>query len=120
LRLLLDEHYSPEIARQLRRRGHDVASVKERIDLVGVSDEELFRRMASERRAIVTNDVDDFTLILGRLASAEEEHFGLLFTSDRSMPRNRQSIGLFVRVLGQLLRQNPSEDAFRNRVRWLP
>ena len=25
LRLLLDEHFSPEIARQLRRLGHDVA-----------------------------------------------------------------------------------------------
>jgi Domain of unknown function (DUF5615) len=27
VKLLLDEHYSPEIARQLRTRGHDVVAV---------------------------------------------------------------------------------------------
>jgi hypothetical protein len=55
VRLLLDEHYAPEIARQLRKQGHDVVAVVERAELVGLSDEEHLRRMARERRAIMTN-----------------------------------------------------------------
>ena len=38
LRLLLDEHFSPEIARQLRRLGHDVIAVKEHARLAGRAD----------------------------------------------------------------------------------
>jgi hypothetical protein len=54
VKLLLDEHYSPAIARQLGTRGHDVVAVAERADLVSLSDDDL-RRMAQERRAIMTN-----------------------------------------------------------------
>lgn len=59
MRLLLDEHLAPEIARRLRSRGHDVDAVAERPELVSLSDGELFARMAVERRAILTNDVPD-------------------------------------------------------------
>ena len=34
MKLLLDEMYAPTIADQLRARGHDVASVRERRDRV--------------------------------------------------------------------------------------
>lgn len=36
------------------------------------------------------------------------------------MPRKTGGIDLFVRVLRELLEGNPSEDAFRNQLRWLP
>jgi Domain of unknown function (DUF5615) len=60
LRLLLDEPFSPEIARQLRSLDHDVEAVVERLELVSLADRELFARMAAERRAIVTNNVPDY------------------------------------------------------------
>lgn len=120
MRLLLDEHYSPEIARQLRQRGHDVVSVKERPDLEGLKDESLFARMASERRAIVTNNVKDFMRLADRAATTGEEHYGVLFTSDKSMPRRKDAIGRFLSVLDGLLAESPEEGAYRNRVRWLP
>ena len=41
MRLLLDEHYSREIAERLRERGHDVIAVKEDAALEGLDDEPL-------------------------------------------------------------------------------
>lgn len=120
MRLLLDEHYSPEIARQLRQRGHDVVSINERPELEGLADGTLFARMARERRAIVTNNVKDFVRLADRAATTGEEHYGVLFTSDRSLPRRKETIGRFLTVLDRLLAETPDEAGYRNRVRWLP
>jgi predicted nuclease of predicted toxin-antitoxin system len=120
LRLLLDEQLSPEIARQLRSRGHDVSAVGERSELVSLGDRELFARMVAERRGIVTNNVSDYVRLFNEAIAAGEEHYGLLLTDDRSMPRTRKAIGLFVRALDEFLRAHPAEDALRNLLHWLP
>jgi predicted nuclease of predicted toxin-antitoxin system len=119
VRLLLDEHYSPEIARQLRTRGHDVVAVAERAALVGLSDDELLRRMAQERRVIVTNNVKDFVPLANRAALGADDHYGLLLTSDRSMPRRSDAIGRFVDALDAFLQRHQGEDSYRNQVQWL-
>lgn len=119
MRLLLDEHLSPEIARQLRSRRHDVEAVVERPDLVSLPDHELFARMAAERRAIVTNDVLDYVKLLNEALGVGDENYGLLLSDDRSMPRSKDTIGLFVRVLDEFLEAHPAEDALRNQLRWL-
>ena len=120
MRLLLDEHLSPEIARQLRARRHDVQAVAERPDLVSLPDHELFARMAAERRAILTNNVPDYVALFNAALRQGEEHYGLLLVDDRSMPRARNTIGLFVRVLDELLQAHPAEDTLRSQLRWLP
>ena len=119
MRLLLDEHYSPEIARQLHSRGHDVVAVAERADLVGLGDDELLRRMAHERRAIVTNNVKDVVPLATRAALEAGGHFGLLFTSERSMPRRIDAIGRLVDALDRFLRHHQGEDSYRDQVQWL-
>ena len=69
---------SPRIARELREAGYDVQAIKrDRTDLFGSSDLKLVRRMATEPRTIVTNDVDDFTTIHERLLAAGQEHHGI-------------------------------------------
>jgi predicted nuclease of predicted toxin-antitoxin system len=119
VRLLLDEHYSPEIARQLRGRGHDAVAVAERADLVGLADDELLRRMARERRAIVTSNVMDFVPLATRVALEASEHYGLLLTSDRTMPRRLDAIGRLVDALDGFLRRHQGEDSYRSQVQWL-
>ena len=119
MKLLLDEHYSPEIARQLRTRGHDVVAVAERADLVGLTDDELLRRMAQERRAIMTNNVKDFMPPASRAALGADDHDGLVLTSDRSMPRRSDAIGRFVDALDGFLQRHEGEDSSRNQVQWL-
>lgn len=120
MKLLLDEMYAPEIARQLRQQGHDVVSVKERPELIGASDEELLGLMAAEGRAIVTNNAIDFVPLVIGAALEGHDHAGVLLTSDRSLPRRQATIGRFVEVFGRLLRENPEDGSLANQMRWLP
>ena len=119
MRLLLDELYSTTIAEELRALGHDVVSVKERPELVGMRDQELFAVMAAERRAILTENWGDFGPLLGQAAREGRTHFGVVFTSRRKLPRSRDTIGLYVRTLDEFLRAHPAEDALVNSSRWL-
>ena len=121
MKLLLDEMVSPRIARELRGKGFDVQAVKsDRPDLEAVADREIVRRMAAEKRVIVRNDVLDFQLIHNQLQAAGEEHCGIVFTDDATMPRNKASIPLWVETLATLLKENKPDDSLRNRVRHLP
>jgi Domain of unknown function (DUF5615) len=119
LRLLLDEHYSREIAEQLRERGHDVTAVKEDPTLEGLDEEPLLSLARDQSRALLTNNVGDFALLIQQWTSRGESHAGVIFTSDDSMPRSRNTIGLYVERLSQLLDERPEENSFRDRVEWL-
>ncbi len=117
MRLLLDEMISPRIARELRERGHDVQAVKrDRLELSGRSDRELIRLMADEERAIVTNDVADYQPLHDRLLADGEQHAGMIFTPDVTMPRNKAAIPLWVQRLEQLLSSQGEKYILRNRV----
>lgn len=119
MRLLLDEHYSPKIAVELRKRGHDVVSANERDDLRGLADRKLWSISAGERRAFVTENVADFMPLLHEAVAESRSHAGLLFTSPRSLPRGPRTIGLFVKQLGRFLREHSAEDALADQVFWL-
>ena len=120
MRLLLDEMISPRIARELRSQGFDVQGIKgDRPDLEAVADAEIVRRLAGEGRTVVTNDVLDFKLIHSRMLGAGDAHAGMIFTNDSSMPRNKASIDLWVRVLSKVLEENPTGAGLKNRVRYI-
>jgi hypothetical protein len=119
LRLLLDEHYSPKIAKALRERRYDVVSTNERDDLRGLGDRDLWARASDERRALVTENVADFMPLVRETAAAGERHFGVVFTSPRSLPRGRASIGLYAETLDRFLAERPAEAALADQVHWL-
>jgi hypothetical protein len=110
LRLLLDEHLSPEIARQLRDSGHDVVAVGERADLRGRSDRIHFASLPDQRRAIVTRDVGDFRPLLAEALRTGAETYGLVCVS-RRFSLSRKATGRLVRALDALLRRHPEPDA---------
>ena len=117
MRLLLDEMISFRVARDLRALGHDVVAIKrDRPELETRPDIELLREMAAERRAVVTNDILDFRLAHERLLAAREDHFGIVFTLDAVLPRNRASMQLWVKTLDALLNEHAAEDALLNRT----
>lgn len=113
LRLLLDEHLSPEIARQLRARGHDVVGVGERADLVGREDRVHFASVREERRAIVTVDVGDFRPLLAMAMRSGARTYGFVCVPRRLA--SRQHIGAVVDALDRLLAENPHDEDLADR-----
>lgn len=120
MKLLLDELYSKQIAVELRARGHDVVSVKERDDLEGLLDEQLFPLMPGEQRAILTENWGDYNRLLQQAVAEGMTHYGVIFSSRQQLPRSRETIGLYVRVLDDFLTRHPAEDALLNSSRWIP
>lgn len=119
MKLLLDEHFSPRIAVQLRQRGHDVVAARERADLRGMSDADLFALMPAERRAILTEDAADFLPIECAATVRGTDHFGLVLTSPRQFPRMSRAIGRLVAALDAFLVAHPVVDALRRQTWWL-
>jgi predicted nuclease of predicted toxin-antitoxin system len=121
VRLLLDEHFSPEIARQLRAHGHDVIAVKEHPELIGRSDRVHFASMPEQRRAIVTQDLGDFRPLLAEAMRAATKTYGLVCVPTR-VSLSRTAIGQVVEALERLLRQHSGDEDLiaRGGEVWLP
>ncbi len=88
MNLLLDEMHAPAAAAQLRARGHDAVPVKERPELIGLADRELFVGATAEGRAVVTENVKDFAALHKSMTAIDERHAGLIFTHPRRFPRH--------------------------------
>lgn len=110
MKLLLDEHLSPEIARQLREHGHDVVTVGERTDLRGRPDRVHFASLPDEQRAIVTRDLGDFRPLLAEALRRGSGTYGLVCVPAR-FSLNRDGIGRLVAALDALLKTHPAVDA---------
>jgi hypothetical protein len=116
-RLLLDEMFSPQIALELVRRGHDVAAVAADPELAGLPDEQVLEWATSHGRSLVTENVKDYE-VLRRAATAQgRTHAGLLYCASRRFPRDRRFAGALVVALDKLLAagQLPGPD----HVGWL-
>ena len=88
MKLLLDEMHASKIAAWLRDSGHDAIAVKERVDLIGLADEELLQVATADGRTIVTENVKDFAALDRRISAAGRQHAGLIFTRPHRFPRS--------------------------------
>ena len=118
MKILLDEHYAPAIAEQLRAAGHPADTVLG-LGLAGSDDHALLEFCERESYALLTNNVRDFVPLARQWAADGREHAGLVFTSDASLPRHSGTIGQFVTLLSALMTENPEERALANQVHWL-
>jgi hypothetical protein len=119
VRLLLDEHYAPEVASALRDRGHDVIAVAERQDLRRKIDIDILMAAALDGRVVVTEDAKDFMPIGLRRLPSREPHSGIVLVSPHAFPRSRNGFGLLIRALDALLIAHLGDVDLVGEVVWL-
>ena len=119
MKLLIDEHYPPSIAEQLRERGHDAVSAQEEADLRGMTDPDLFAEAQRRNSAVLTENVADYLVLDAEYRGRHLAHWGLILTSNRTFPRGKSTtVGALVKALDELLLKAGSEDR-SSRVIWL-
>ena len=108
------------IASALRNRGHVVVAIKrDRPELESRRDATVLASAAAEKRAVVTNNIRDYHVAHERMRTQGQEHFGVIYTHDDTLPRNRSAFSLWVSSLEEFLQSHPGETALLNRVRHL-
>jgi len=120
MRLWLDEMIPGEVARQLRRLGHDVQAVQEPEQrwTWGLEDAEQLETSVREGRAIVSYNLRDFVPLSRQWAEAGKVHMGIVLVPPRTVPPGE--IGELVRRLAALLDAHPENEALKDRVIFLP
>jgi hypothetical protein len=103
VRLVLDEMFSPEIAAELVKRGHDVVAVAADPGLVGLPDGQVLEWATDQRRCLVTENVKDYEVLRRRSAAQGRTHAGLLYSGPRRFPRDRRFLGTLVVALDKLI-----------------
>jgi predicted nuclease of predicted toxin-antitoxin system len=119
VRLLLDEHFSPTVAEQLRSRGHDVVAVVEVPKLRSRPDEVILEHATAETRAVLSDNVRDFVLLHEQWRKRGELHAGIVLTSRRRFPRTRRGLGALVEGLHDLLQALPDDSSLCGTFTWL-
>ena len=116
MRLFLDEQISPVVSSRLRERGFDVVSPHD-LGTCGMADLDQFAWSACDGRAIVTYNVADFRLLADQYMSRGQNHFGLIFVSERTIPQ--RDLGALLRSLEVLLIAYPGDMALLNQIVFL-
>ena len=99
-RLLLDEMLSPKIGAALEARGHDVAVVTQRPDLMALHDDEpILAAATDEDRVIVTANIGDFAALDARWTAEGRAHAGIVLVSTSQFPQDRSFIGRVANAL---------------------
>jgi Domain of unknown function (DUF5615) len=120
LRLLLDEHISPDVAKALRRIGKNmvVYCLPEWNNghLPGVTDSILLDEAARQNLTLVTYDRRTISPLLKTWAETDRDHGGVVFIDEKTIPPS--DIGGLARSLRQLHQETVGWD-WRNRIVFL-
>lgn len=112
LRLLLDEHISPDVARGLRRRNR--ASVVHAMaeweagSFLGQDDAACLREVAAQQLSLVSYDRRTIPPLLKTWAEEGRHHAGVIFVDDRTIAPS--DIGGLVLTLTRLAKASQTWD----------
>jgi hypothetical protein len=91
VKVLVDEMYPPALAEGLRAVGIDATTVAD-LRLAGVSDAEVFGAAVANGRAVLTENVGDFTRIAAEHSTAGTHHPGVLIALSSRFSRRPAGI----------------------------
>jgi hypothetical protein len=118
VKLLLDEMHAPSIAESLKANGWDVIAVAAEPGLRGLPDAELMLYASHNRRAIVTENVADFSILANGWTTKGENHAGIVFTNPSRFDRASLAYpSNLIRALDALL--GKATDRGSSWVHWL-
>jgi len=117
LKLLLDEHISPEVANGLRRR-HRAIEIRYIVEwedgyFLGQEDSSCLRAAAAQGLTLVTYDRRTIPPLLKTWAEEERTHGGVIFVDERTI--SPADIGGLVWALNRLARETGNWD-WANRI----
>jgi hypothetical protein len=108
VKLLLDEMHTPAIARALSGRGFDAIAVADTRSLRGLSDSDLLEYSAGTGRAVVTENVGDYSVLVMQWTATGIPHAGVVFTHPRRFHRASLAYpGTLIAALGTFLDDPP-------------
>ena len=112
LKLLLDEHISPDVADGLRRRNRSLIvrymAEWEGGELMGQEASACLREAASQGLTLVTYDRRTIPPLLKAWAEQERRHSGVIFVDEKTI--SPADIGSLVRALTNLSKQTGKWD----------
>ena len=121
LRLLLDEHISPEVAAGMRRRDRKVivrCMVEwEDGNFLGQEDWACLEQAAVQKLTLVTYDRRTIPPLLKNWAEEGRQHAGVIFIDEKTI--SPADIGGLVEALGRLVKETRRWN-WVDRVRFLP
>jgi hypothetical protein len=119
VKLLLDKMLAPDIARELRARGHDVEAVAGHPDREGLSDSQIMVVARTERRAMVTNNLRDYRPLHSEaITPGGQGHFGVIFIPG-NYRRTKADTGRIIAALEAKLTLYPGETDLADGEAWL-
>ena len=109
LKLLLDEHIDPEVARALRRRFPelDVSSIQD-TPWVGLPDPALLELLDAERCTLVTRDVNSVPWHANQRLQAGLTHGGVIYADSKRLKQN--DLRGLIRRLANAVAEHGQED----------
>lgn len=117
MRLLLDEMHAPAVADAFTEAGFDVVATAADPSLRGTGDADLLDHAGAAGRALVTENVGDFTMLAAGRAVGGEPNAGLILTNPRRFNRATLAYpGNLIAALRTLLENPPAGDSW---IRWL-
>ena len=107
LRLLLDEHISPQVGEGLRRRQRSLVvhwmGEWESGSYLGQDDSACLLRAAAQQLTLVSYDLRTIPILLKDWAEQGRQHGGVIFVDEKSIPP--ADLGGLVRALSSLYQQ---------------
>jgi predicted nuclease of predicted toxin-antitoxin system len=109
MRLLLDVHLSPAIARRLQQDGVDVVTVRDwrQGNYRSAVDDQLLTAAAADERVLVTYDLRTIPTLLKTWAETGRQHAGVILIDDKTI--RPDDIGRLIRALQALVAGNDRE-----------